>query len=170
MLGSMRENAEQLVEALASEAWPTRTEAIAGLRALGDRAAPALAAGAEHRDARARAESVALMDHLADARCVDALLAALGDPSARVRRHAVHSIGCQRCKLAPLDVDVVGLLIENAMNDRSARVRQVAAHQLGLQPHDPRAVAALATILRTTTDEKLRSRAEFALSQQCDRA
>jgi HEAT repeat protein len=42
----------------------------------------------------------------------------------------------------------------------------VTVHQLGLQPHDPRAVAALERILERESDEKLRSRAAFALNNQ----
>ena len=157
---------EQLVEALASESWPERAGAIARLRGLGDRAIPALVVGAGHPEARARAESVALMDHLADPRRVEALESALSDRSARVRRLAVHSIGCQRCKVTPLGIDVVGLLVGRALRDGSARVRRVAVHQLGLQGYDPRAAAALEDTLSHDSDTALRSRAEFALRRQ----
>jgi HEAT repeat protein len=158
--------AERLVEALASDDWSERAEAMARLQALGDRAVPVLVIGATHPDADVRAESVALMDHLADTRCVAALKSALSDRSARVRRLAVHSIGCQRCKVAPLGIDVLGLLVERASRDSSARVRRVAVHQLGLQVTDRRAIEALEDILRRESDPKLRSRAEFALRQQ----
>jgi HEAT repeat protein len=151
---------------LASAAWSERAEAMARLQALGDRAVPALVVGAAHPDAGVRAESVALMDHLADTRCVAALTSALSDRSARVRRLAVHSIGCQGCKVAPLGIDVVGLLVERATRDSSARVRRVAVHQLGLQGSDRRAIDALEEILRRESDPKLRSRAEFALRRQ----
>lgn len=106
------------------------------------------------------------MDHLADDRCADPLRQALNDSSPDVRRHAVHSLGCQRCKVEPLAVDIVGLLCERALQDTNIRVRRVSVHQLGLQPHDPRAVEALETILRDDTDAKLLSRAEFALKMQ----
>ena len=58
-----------------------------------------------------------LLDHLADERCVEPLRQALNDPSPHVRRNAVHSLGCQRCKLAPLPMDVVGLLIERSIGN-----------------------------------------------------
>ena len=117
-------------------------------------------------DPKVRARATSLLDHLADDRCVDPLRRALTDPSPLVRRHAVHSIGCQQCKISPLQTDVVGLLVERALHDKSLRVRRVAVHQLGLQPHDPRAVDALQSILANDHDQKLHSRAEFALKNQ----
>jgi HEAT repeat protein len=157
-------------DALGSDAWATRSTAAATLLSLGSDAVPTLVAGASHPDRRVRAECVALMDHLADDRCSDTLRAALTDPSPRVRRHAVHSLGCQRCKAAPLGLDVVGLLAERAVGDPSPRVRRVAVHQLGLQPHDPRAVEALAEVLARAGDAGLLSRARHALAEQQARA
>jgi HEAT repeat protein len=117
-------------------------------------------------DPKVRAQATGLLDHLATEACVAPLTKALSDPSAHVRRLAVHSLGCQDCKVTPLDVDIVGLLIDRALHDKSIRVRRVTVHQLGLQPTDPRAIAALASILERDTDEKLRSRAAFALKNQ----
>jgi HEAT repeat protein len=159
-------NVDHMVEALASPDWAARRDAARRLERLGGRAATALAAGARHGDARVRAESVALMDHLADDSCSASLQTALGDESARVRRLAVHSLGCQRCKVAPLSLDVVGLLIDRIANDASIRVRRVAVHQLGLQPRDPRAIVLLRNLLLSEGDAKLRSRARHALMRQ----
>lgn len=154
--------AQQLVEYLSSD-WSSREPAIAALAALGAGALAAIRVGLQHADWQVRAACAGLLDHLADARCVEPLREALNDPSPHVRRNAVHSLGCQRCKIAPLPMDVVGLLIERALFDSSIRVRRVAVHQLGLQPYDGRAVDALRRILRDDTDMKLRTRAEFAL-------
>ena len=167
---SAQEMAATSIADLAAEAWDTRAQAIARLQGLGEAAVPSLVAGAGHVDARVRAESVALMDHLADGRCLDPLVTALSDPSPRVRRLAVHAIGCQRCKVAPLALDVVGLLIARVQRDPSPRVRRVAVHQLGLQAPDRRAVEALEAVLRESSDPALRSRAEFALQAQRHRA
>ncbi|WP_309717343.1 HEAT repeat domain-containing protein [Armatimonas sp.] len=117
-------------------------------------------------DPRIRAYATGLLDHLATDACVVPLTKALSDPSAHVRRLAVHALGCQDCKAAPLDIDIVGLLVDRALHDKSIRVRRVTVHQLGLQPHDPRAVSALESILEHDHDEKLRSRAAFALKNQ----
>ena len=163
----MRSNEpERLVEALASPDWPMRAEAIVRLEGLGDEAIPALVGGIGHADPRGRAGCVALMDHLADERCSASLKSSLRDESAHVRRHAVHSIGCQRCKALPIPIDMVGLLIERVLHDPSSRVRRVAVHQLGLQGHDLRAITILEGVLRDEPDRKLRSRAEHALRVQ----
>ncbi len=117
-------------------------------------------------DPQVRAAAAGLLDHWADQSCVGPLTRALSDPSARVRRNAVHSLGCQACKIAPLDVDTVGLLVQRALQDSSIRVRRVSVHQIGLQPYDARAVSALKEILARESDAGLLSRAEFALKNQ----
>lgn len=162
--------ARQHVELLASPDWDERSAAISALFSQGAACLDALVEGLSHPDPQVRLWCADLMDHLADERCSDPLRSALNDPSPDVRRHAVHSLGCQRCKAAPLELDVVRLLRERALHDRSIRVRRVAVHQLGLQPFDSRAVDALQTILRADTDEKLLSRARFALQAQLERS
>ena len=154
----------ELVENLGASDWPTRAAARQHLELLGDAALAAILDGCRHHSPQVRADSVALLDHLADARCIDALQSALIDPSARVRRHAIHSLGCQRCKCQPLKVDVVGLIVPLALHDPSIHVRRVAVHQLGLQPPDPRITTALDTILQSEKDQGLVSRARHARS------
>lgn len=156
----------QLVVLLNESDWSVRSAAISALFSTGSAGLDALMEGLSHPSNRVRLWCADLMDHLADERCADPLRAALEDASADVRRHAVHSLGCQRCKATPLALDVVGLLCERALRDPSIRVRRVAVHQLGLQPFDARAVNALETILRDDTDSRLLSRARFALREQ----
>lgn len=156
----------QLVEQLGDPDWRERDAAFAALQQLGAESVPALVEGLTHPEAQIRLWCADLMDHLADERCADPLRQALTDPSPDVRRHAVHSLGCQRCKVEPLAVDIVGLLCERVREDSSIRVRRVSVHQLGLQPYDPRAVETLEAVLRNETDEKLLSRAQFALKMQ----
>lgn len=145
--------------------WESRSAAAAQLRGLGGEAVEALIDGSMHGDWMVRAESVALMDHLADDRCAEALRRALKDPMVHVRRHAVHAVGCQPCKRRPLGLDSVGLLVERALADSSLQVRRAAVHQLGLQPRDDRAVDALEKLLRRERDEKLLRIARWALQQ-----
>jgi len=163
MSGLSPPNGIQLVQLLGSANWADRERAANSLASRGADAAPDLVKGMAHSDWRVRAQCAALMDHLANEACLEALLAALHDTSPHVRRHAVHSLGCQKCKRHSLPVDVVSHLIERALEDDSIRVRRVAVHQLGLQPHDPRAVKALTAILQSVTDQKLLSRAAFAM-------
>ena len=157
---------EQYYLALDSEIWAIREKAFADLFNDGERAVATLVAGAAHHRPKVRAACVALMDHLADERCCTSLERALRDTSPLVRRHAVHAIGCQRCKVRPLPVDVVGALVERVLNDSSPRVRRVAVHQLGLQPPDARAIEALTQVIATSNDAGLLSRARHALALQ----
>jgi HEAT repeat protein len=106
------------------------------------------------------------MDHLGDARCCEALERALRDPSSLVRRHAVHAVGCQKCKPHPLPMDIVGAIVERMLGDSSPRVRRVAAHQIGLQPYDLRAIEALQHVIAVSRDAGLVSRARRALCEQ----
>jgi HEAT repeat protein len=156
----------QLIERLGSADFAQAQAAAAALQARGAVVLEALVAGLSHPNWRVRKECAGLMDHLGDDRCVEPLRQALTDPRVAVRRLALHALGCQPCKPAPLQADIVGLLIERAREDPSRRVRQVATHLLGLQPYDPRTVAALQAILAQETDPKVRSRAEYALQAQ----
>ena len=153
------------VELLGIPDWHIRSQASASLRNAGKEALNVLIAGLSHPNWRVRRECADLMDHLADDRCVEPLLRLLQDPVAAVRRLALHALGCQRCKVCPLDVDTVSHLITAATKDKSQQVRRVAVHLLGCQPPDARAAQALETILAQATDPKLRSRAQWAFQQ-----
>ena len=162
----MNTNDDRTFLALDCEVWAIREKAFTGLFNEGSRAVATLVAGAAHSRQRVRAACVALMDHLADERCCKALEHALHDASPLVRRHAVHAVGCQSCKVRPLSIDVVAALIDRALNDSSPRVRRVAVHQLGLQPRDARAIEVLKRVIAESHDAGLVSRATHALSQQ----
>ena len=162
----MNSNVDRYFLALDSEVWAIREKAFTGLFNDGSRAVATLVAGAAHSRPRVRAACVALMDHLADERCCKSLEQALHDVSPLVRRHAVHAVGCQRCKLQPLSIDVVAALIERVLNDSSPRVRRVAIHQLGLQPRDERAIQVLKNVIAESQDTGLVSRARHALALQ----
>jgi len=155
----------QLVELLGSKEFARSQAAAAVLFNRGAAALDALVEGLSHSDWRVRKQCAGLMDHLGDDRCVEPLRRTLNDPIAGVRRLAIHALGCQPCKAAPLAADIVSLLIERALSDPSIRVRRVAVHMLGLQPYDGRAVEALETTLAQETDPGLLSRARYALNE-----
>ena len=151
------------VEQLATtEGWET---AYPHLDQAGEQALDALVAGLAHRNSRVRQWCAALLDHHADERCVPGLLRLLEDPVAAVRRHALHSIGCQPCKPSPLAIDAVPLLLDLATRDPSVRVRRAAAHLLGCQPPDARAAAGLRLVAGQDPDDKVRRNAHWALVQ-----
>ena len=160
------DGADDTFRDLGSDVWTTRQQVIQQLFNQGERAVATLVTGAGHTSPRVRAACVELMDHLGDERCCGPLLAALRDASPLVRRHAVHAVGCQRCKVRPLPFDVVMLLIERVESDRSPRVRRVAVHQLGLQAWDHRAVEVLTRVITASDDPGLVSRAEHAIEEQ----
>ncbi|HKN00126.1 MAG TPA: HEAT repeat domain-containing protein [Candidatus Binataceae bacterium] len=160
----MKKSYRELIEMLCTpEGW---TEAYPVLLEAGAAAIPDVITGLTHSDPKIRKWCAAFFDHHASKEAVPAIIRALDDPSAEVRRHAVHAIGCQRCKLDPLPVDVVAHLIRKATKDESIRVRRSAVHLLGLQRNDPRIAAGLERILNSETDEKLLSNARYALAEQ----
>jgi HEAT repeat protein len=105
------------------------------------------------------------MDHHGTDACFAALRqVALYDPAPSVRRMAIHSATCQECKACPLAGDLVGLLIEVAQRDPNRRVRLHALWGMH-RPQDPRAVAALKSILEEA-DPELQIAAYNALVSQ----
>jgi HEAT repeat protein len=76
---------------------------------------------------------VQLLDHVPDERAVHAVVPLLDDPVDRVRRNAVHALGCIACK-PDAEVDLPPSLLERiahlAQTDPSRKVRGEAAHAL----------------------------------------
>ncbi len=120
----MEPGASELVAQLGSAEWRRRELAHHQLLEMGTAAISALAEGARYAEWRVRATSVALMDHLADERCIDVLCEAVRDDSLHVRRHAAHTLACQGCKPTPLRLDVLGMLLELATKDPSKYLLQ----------------------------------------------
>jgi len=105
---------------------------------------------------RARMTSLEQLDHRATRRDEPALVKALCDRSSRVRRLAIHAIGCRRCKSEPMSFDVVGLLGRVARQDPVLRVRRVALHLLGTQPCSARVHRLLRASRQRDIDRKTR--------------
>jgi HEAT repeat protein len=120
--------------------------------------------GLSHSDARVRRGCAEFMDHQGTDQCITTLSqVAREDSVPYVRRVAVHSLGCERCKPAPLQGDTISFLIERAVSDASTRVRREAVSGLLFQPPDPRAAATLQTLLNRETDRKLLGSIHYAL-------
>jgi HEAT repeat protein len=113
--------------------------------------------GLEHERPKVRADCAGALDHFADERCAEPLMRLLSDPIPKVRRTALHSLSCDACKLAPLEVtgDLVARLIEMSLHDSSIRVRRAALGNLGASCADPRALQVLEQIVSSETDAEM---------------
>jgi len=88
-----------------------------------------LVRGTQHANPVVRWWSVQLLDHCPDERANDALIPLFNDPVARVRRNAVHAVGCPACQpTANLSRDptLLARLQQIASDDPSAKVRTEA--------------------------------------------
>jgi HEAT repeat protein len=152
-----------LIDALAVAG--TRFPAYQALVELGDVALPAIRAGLGHGHWQVRKWSAMVLDRVADAESLAALVPLLRDPKADVRLWAVHSLACDHCKDdVACPVDAVPHLIERIQLDPSIRVRRMAAIMLGTDFVDVRALPVLKALL-AETDEKLRHHARRGLER-----
>ncbi len=109
------------------------------LLALGPEAAGPARAGLQHPDARVRARCCQVLDHVMDSASTPALLAALDDPSADVRVHAVHALACDRCKAdstcRPDAPSVLPPALRMLRTDPDPHVRAMAVELVGAWVH-----------------------------------
>jgi hypothetical protein len=158
---------QALAEQLGAGDWRMVLEAETALVHAGQAGIDAVLWGLSHPNARVRRGCAGFMDHHGTDACFPELQwTALHDPAPSVRRVAVHSASCQRCKPCPLTGDLVGLLVQVALSETNRRVRENAIWGLCHQPQDARAVGALEEILRSETDARLRRGAHHALKHQ----
>lgn len=158
-----RDSWEAWVTALADRDWRRAGEAEARLAAAGAEGLAAVIGGLAHAEAPIRRACARFMDHHGSDEAVPALARALRDPVPRVRREAVHSLGCQRCKATPLTGDLLPLLIDRLDNDDNARVRREAIYAVGQRPPDARTRAALRRAWERETAPDLRRAAHVNL-------
>lgn len=146
--------------------WRTLLDATQNLDHAGQAGLEAVIEGLSHPSSLVRRECASYIDHRGTDACISRLrFVALHDPVANVRRTAVHSLTCQRCKPCPLTGDIIGFLVQVALTDPNMRVRQEAVSGLkqpGQLP-DARAVAVLNKILQEESNQELLRLAHFAL-------
>ena len=121
-----------------------------------------------HPVPQVRWEALQFLDHHADAACVAAICAVLHDSVPRVRRMAVHALGCDRCKTCSLGVDIVPHVVERLLHDTNAKVRREAVwvlstnhagdarvrpilEQIAEQDYDSRTISWVKGVLRRQT-------------------
>lgn len=156
-----------LVEQLAGKNWQQVAQAEKQLLAAGEAGLQAAIAGMRHSDSRVRRACAGFMDHHGDDRCLLSLTERLlTDPVPNVRRVAVHSLGCERCKASPLSADRVPLLLSVIQNDPNKWVRYEAIWALNTSENDDRYFPLLRQMLETETDPDLRKVAHDTLYHQ----
>jgi HEAT repeat protein len=155
----------KLVAQMASNDWQVRDAARKAIEQGGKAGLSAFKQAFAHADWRVRRECAAFMDHNADQTCVRMLAKALKDPNASVRRNAVHSLSCDRCKPAPLTFDAVPILLDVAQNDRSINVRRTAIGLLHGKKPDARVVPVMQAILAVEKNERLIRHATAAMQK-----
>ncbi|GEM_PF-930984 len=158
-------SAGQLVALLGNDAFPTASAAYETLMAHGKSTLDSLLNGLNHPNGKVRASCALLMDHLGDDRCAEPLIRVLKtDALEAVRRCALHSLACQRCKECPLETDVIAPILDAAMSDRSKQVRRRAVEYLSTQNPDPRVVEAMRLLISRESDPIIKKRAERTLT------
>lgn len=158
---------QALAEQLGERDWRKVMEAENALARAGKAGIEAALWGLSHPKVHVRRGCAGFMDHHGTDACFIPLKqVALHDPAPSVRRVAVHSVTCQRCKPSPLTGDLIGLLVQVALTETNWRIREKAIWGMRHQPRDARAVAALEQILRAETERHLRRAAHHALKHQ----
>jgi HEAT repeats len=119
-----------------------------------------------HPNPRVRFECLGLLDHLADEDSVEAMIAATRDPVPRIRRMAVHALGCVRCKASTSCRELVPGFLPIAEGDPVWRVRREAVIAIAQQPADDRSRAVLARLAEADPHPDVRKQATWALRVQ----
>jgi hypothetical protein len=147
-----------------------RDAAMMELRAQGESAKPLLFAGMEHPAWRVRYVCLRVLDHtVVDDETRVRVLDALQDPHRKVRRAALHLLGCETCKpegFCGLEgIDLEDLYLRVLETDRSALVRFNAATLfLFASSLSERVEARLRAALAAEVDERARLRIARALA------
>lgn len=147
-----------------------REATILALRHGGESAKPALLRGLKHPAWRVRHGCLRVLDHtIIDDPTRDAVFKALKDPHRKVRRAAMHALGCEVCKPEGYcgieGVDLEAVWLEIARNDRSSTIRALATGALRWQfSRAERVEETLRDILANDDNAEVRRRAARALS------
>lgn len=151
------------VQQLAERDWRRVAEAERRLVASGDAGIAAILEGMQSSDSRIRRACAGFMDHHGTDQSIPGLLEALDDSVPRVRREAVHSLSCNRCKESPLCLDMIPTLISVLEKESNAKVRCEAIYGLNQQKPDARAIPILKRILSEETNGRVKKAAHLAL-------
>ena len=145
-------------------------DTISALRAGGEDAKPALLRGLQHPAWRVRPGCLRELDHtIVDDPTRRAVLQGLDDPHRKVRRAALHVLGCEVCKPEGYcgieGVDLEATYLDTAVNDRSGRVQSSAlAHFMWRSTLDEAVVDGMHAVLASDANHEVRRRAAAVLA------
>ncbi len=108
------------------------------LRSAGPEAESEVYAGLRHRSNDVRYYCCVILDRYLSPDRVDDVIGMLGDPDARVRRAALHTLACDRCKEGECRADaavVLPLAIGLLAHDLNLQVRAIAVEVIGQWVH-----------------------------------
>ena len=133
-------DSDQLIERLAI---PHRNRpTVRKLLAMGFDAVPIALRGLRHQNADVRRGCCEVLDHYLVPEALEPLIEALDDDDARVRRMALHTLACDRCKegdCRPEERKVLPRAIRVLREDPSAHARAMAIEVIGNYVHTSQA-------------------------------
>jgi hypothetical protein len=150
----------------------SKDNTIKTLRAAGEDAKPALLRGVNHPSWRVRHCCLRVLDHtIVDDPTRLAIIKALDDPHRKVRKAALHVLGCEVCKPEGFcgieGVDMDALYREKVLHDPSERVRRSAmGHFMWGPASDDVVVDVMSEVMTLEQSDDLRHRAASALARR----
>ena len=157
------ENLKDLIEKLGDKA--TFREAWSGLQVAGQDAVAAVRDGLSNPNWRVRQFCAMYIDNHWDEAALQRLILTLHDPKLKVRKAAVHSLGCDRCKSGENPIDVLPYVEERLRQDKSIKVRRAAAWTIASQTPNKRIARVLRRVLRDESDDKMRKAASWGIGR-----
>jgi HEAT repeats len=158
------------VEGFAERGWPPRHAAGQALAAAGADGVEVALESMHHPDPKVRRGVAGFLDHHATDTCVPHLTAlALYDPDPDVRRTALHTLSCERCKETPLQGDVLPLVVRAFREDPNRLVRANAGSLLRERFHEPQVREAFRAAAVEDPSGLVRRRAAYHLMGEDDR-
>ncbi|GAB4469005.1 MAG: hypothetical protein OHK0029_41540 [Armatimonadaceae bacterium] len=150
------------VRILATQDWARVAQTERELAAAGSAGMEAVLQGLTDPDPTIRRACARFMDHYGTDQSISGLLRAIKDPVPKVRREAVHSLSCNRCKEEALCVDLVPILAEVLDTEENVRVRCEAVFGLHQLPPDERIPPILRKLQEHETDARLLKLTHYA--------
>lgn len=140
-------------------------DAWLALRSAGQAAVPAAREGLSHPNPKVRQFCAAFLDEHWDESALERLILTLHDPKLKVRKAAVHSLGCDRCKGGENPIDVLPYIAQRIREDKSVKVRRAATWTLASQTPNKQIARVLRCVLRDETDPKMKMAAQWGLGR-----